>query len=71
MAEKPGAAFGAILVAAADAAAGAFAQARANLPNTELQRQVGIGGNGTPTSRLDEIVDAVVIVPTTQPGSVQ
>ncbi len=31
------------------------------MPADELRREVGIGGDGTPTSRLDEIVDAAVI----------
>jgi myo-inositol-1(or 4)-monophosphatase len=52
---------GAVLAAAADAAAAAFADARASLPAAELRREVGLGGDGTPTSRLDEIVEAAVL----------
>jgi myo-inositol-1(or 4)-monophosphatase len=55
---------GDVLAAAADAAAAAFAEARASLPAAELSREVGIGGDGTPTSRLDEIVDAAVLAAT-------
>jgi myo-inositol-1(or 4)-monophosphatase len=50
-----------VLAATAAAAAAAFAEARASLPAQELSREVGIGGDGTPTSRLDEIVDAAVL----------
>jgi hypothetical protein len=39
-------------VLAADAAAAAFAEAKASLPAQELSREVGIGGDGTATSRL-------------------
>jgi myo-inositol-1(or 4)-monophosphatase len=52
---------GLVLAAAADAAAAAFAEAKASLPAHELSREVGIGGDGTPTSRLDELVDAAVL----------
>jgi myo-inositol-1(or 4)-monophosphatase len=51
----------AVLTAAADAAVAAFAEARASTPAAELRREIGIGGDGTPTSRLDEIVDAAVL----------
>jgi myo-inositol-1(or 4)-monophosphatase len=51
----------AVLAAAADAAAAAFAEARASVPAAELRREIGMGGDGTPTSRLDEIVDAAVL----------
>jgi myo-inositol-1(or 4)-monophosphatase len=57
----PATQFGQVLAAAADAAAAAFGRARAGVPADELRREVGIGGDGTPTSRLDEIVDAAVI----------
>jgi myo-inositol-1(or 4)-monophosphatase len=53
--------FGKVLAATADAAAAAFHRARASVPEDELQREIGIGGDGTPTSRLDELVDAAVI----------
>jgi myo-inositol-1(or 4)-monophosphatase len=56
-----GSEFGRVLAATADAAAAAFGRARAAVPADELRREVGIGGDGTPTSRLDEIVDAAVI----------
>jgi len=52
---------GRVLAAVADAAAAAFAGAKATMPASELSREVGIGGDGTPTSRLDEIVDAAVL----------
>jgi myo-inositol-1(or 4)-monophosphatase len=61
MAAESGTDFGRVLAAAADAAAAAFGRARAGLPADELRREVGIGADGTPTSRLDEIVDAAVI----------
>lgn len=51
----------AVLAAAADAASAALAEARAAEPAEELRREVGIGADGTPTSRLDEIVDGAVI----------
>jgi myo-inositol-1(or 4)-monophosphatase len=57
----PATQFGQVLATAADAAAAAFGRARAGVPADELRREVGIGGDGTPTSRLDEIVDAAVI----------
>jgi myo-inositol-1(or 4)-monophosphatase len=50
-----------VLNTAADAAAGAFAQARQRWAPGELSRTVGIGGDGTPTSRLDQIVDEAVL----------
>jgi myo-inositol-1(or 4)-monophosphatase len=50
-----------VLAATADAATAAFRQARASVPQDELRREIGIGGDGTPTSRLDELVDAAVI----------
>jgi myo-inositol-1(or 4)-monophosphatase len=57
----PGTQFGRVLAVTADAAAAAFGRARAAVPADELRREIGIGGDGTPTSRLDEIVDAAVI----------
>jgi myo-inositol-1(or 4)-monophosphatase len=57
----PATQFGRVLAATADAAAAAFGRARAGVPADELRREIGIGGDGTPTSRLDEIVDAAVI----------
>jgi myo-inositol-1(or 4)-monophosphatase len=61
MAKASGTGFGEVLTAAAAAAADAFGRARATVPADELRHEVGIGGDGTPTSRLDEIVDAAVI----------
>ncbi len=61
MTDAAGTEFGEVLAATADAAAAAFRQARASVPEDELQREIGIGGDGTPTSRLDELVDAAVI----------
>jgi myo-inositol-1(or 4)-monophosphatase len=61
MAQLPGTTFGDVLTAAADAAIAAYGRAKAGVPAEELAREVGIGGDGTPTSRLDEIVDAAVI----------
>ena len=51
----------AVLVAAADAAATAFDAAFAEHAADELARIVGLGGDGTPTSRLDELVDTAVL----------
>jgi myo-inositol-1(or 4)-monophosphatase len=53
--------FGKVLAAAADAAVAAFRRARASVPQDELEREIGIGGDGTPTSRLDDLVDAAVL----------
>ncbi len=50
-----------VLAATADAAANAFHQAQASVPPDELEQEIGIGGDGTPTSRLDELVDTAVI----------
>jgi myo-inositol-1(or 4)-monophosphatase len=50
-----------VLMATADAAAAAFSKAKSSVPADDLRREIGIGGDGTPTSRLDEIVDAAVI----------
>jgi myo-inositol-1(or 4)-monophosphatase len=50
-----------VLAATADAAAAAFRRARQNMAADELSHEIGIGGDGTPTSRLDEIVDGAVI----------
>ncbi len=61
MTEVPGPEYGKVLTAAADAAAAAFRRAKSGVPADELRREIGIGGDGTPTSRLDEIVDAAVI----------
>jgi myo-inositol-1(or 4)-monophosphatase len=61
VAEVSGTGFAEMLTAAADAAAAAFGRARASVPAHELANEVGIGGDGTPTSRLDEIVDAAVL----------
>lgn len=49
-----------ILRTAADAASTAFATATASHTRAELETEVGIGGDGTPTSKLDELVDQAV-----------
>ena len=51
----------AILRAGADAASASFAAAFADESRSELARIIGIGGDGTPTSRLDERVDGAVL----------
>jgi myo-inositol-1(or 4)-monophosphatase len=61
VAQMSGLEFGKVLTAAANAAASAFSRARASVPADELRSEIGIGADGTPTSRLDEIVDAAVI----------
>ncbi len=61
MAQLPEPDYGRVLMRAADAAAAAFSRAKSSVPADELRREIGIGGDGTPTSRLDEIVDAAVI----------
>ncbi len=50
-----------VLTTAADAATDAFLEARRRVAPGELSRTVGIGGDGTPTSRLDQIVDEAVL----------
>lgn len=49
-----------LLKTVADAASSAFAEARAHHDHAFLADEIGIGGDGTPTSRLDEIVDQAV-----------
>ena len=49
-----------LLKTVADAASSAFAEARAHHDHAFLAEEIGIGGDGTPTSRLDEIVDQAV-----------
>lgn len=49
-----------LLYTAADAASAALADARSTYPAKELAVEIGIGGDGTPTSRLDELVDDAV-----------
>lgn len=49
-----------LLRVAADAAATAFADASSTYSGKELAVEIGIGGDGTPTSRLDELVDEAV-----------
>ncbi len=51
----------AVLFAAASAAAAAFDDAFDGHSGEELASIVGVGGDGTPTSRLDEIVDTAVL----------
>ena len=50
-----------VLVAALAAATGAYRSALATLPRHELARDIGLGGDGTPTTRLDELVDTAVL----------
>jgi myo-inositol-1(or 4)-monophosphatase len=50
-----------LLYTAADAADRALADARHRCSQAELAADVGLGGDGTPTSRLDEIVDQAVL----------
>ena len=50
-----------MLVGAATAAAAAFEAAFRDHSREELARIVGVGGDGTPTSRLDELVDGAVL----------
>lgn len=50
-----------LLGAAADAAGRALTEARARHSPAELAAEIGLGGDGTPTSRLDEIVDRAVL----------
>ncbi|MBO0693550.1 MAG: hypothetical protein J2P58_11680 [Acidimicrobiaceae bacterium] len=50
-----------LLRAAADAAGRALSDARARHTPAELAAEIGLGGDGTPTSRLDEIVDQAVL----------
>jgi myo-inositol-1(or 4)-monophosphatase len=50
-----------MLESVADAAADAFARARHDHDATYLATELGLGGDGTPTSRLDEIVDHAVL----------
>ena len=49
------------LIAAAHAAEQAFREAKASLPLSELSAIIGVGGDGTPTMYLDQIVDEAVI----------
>ena len=50
-----------VLLAAADAATEAWEKAWTTHSRSELAADVGLGGDGTPTSRLDEIVDQAVL----------
>lgn len=50
-----------VLVAALAAATGAYRSALATYPLDELARDIGLGGDGTPTTRLDELVDTAVV----------
>jgi myo-inositol-1(or 4)-monophosphatase len=50
-----------MLESVADAAADAFDDARRRHDSTYLATEIGLGGDGTPTSRLDEIVDHAVL----------
>lgn len=61
MTDAPGSQYGKVLTATADAAVAAFERARVGVTQDELRREIGIGGDGTPTSRLDELVEAAVI----------
>ncbi|TCP53607.1 D-fructose 1,6-bisphosphatase [Tamaricihabitans halophyticus] len=48
------------LAALANVAAAAFRSARGTLTRTELAEKVGMGADGTPTMRLDELVDGAI-----------
>jgi myo-inositol-1(or 4)-monophosphatase len=50
-----------VLAAALAAATGAYRSALATYPRSELARDIGLGGDGTPTTRLDELVDTAVL----------
>jgi len=50
-----------VLAAALAAATGAYRSALATYPRDELARDIGLGGDGTPTTRLDELVDTAVL----------
>jgi myo-inositol-1(or 4)-monophosphatase len=58
----------AVLVASADAAGRVFDEARRDRPRDELAAVIGVGGDGTPTSRLDQLVDEAVLAVTEQAG---
>jgi myo-inositol-1(or 4)-monophosphatase len=51
-----------LLTTVADAAATAFFEARHTYAPEELAAEVGMGGDGTPTSRFDELVDHALLV---------
>jgi myo-inositol-1(or 4)-monophosphatase len=50
-----------VLAAALAAATGAYRSALVSFPRDELARDIGMGGDGTPTTRLDELVDHAVL----------
>jgi len=50
-----------VLAAALAAATGAYRSALATYPRDELARDIGLGGDGTLTTRLDELVDTAVL----------
>lgn len=50
----------AVLAAATRAAVHAFRDARSHLDRDELSEQVGMGADGTPTTRLDELVESAI-----------
>jgi myo-inositol-1(or 4)-monophosphatase len=50
-----------VLAAALAAATGAYRSALASFPREELAQDIGLGGDGTPTTRLDELVDQAVL----------
>jgi myo-inositol-1(or 4)-monophosphatase len=50
-----------LLESIANAASDAFDDARRRHDTTYLATEIGLGGDGTPTSRLDEIVDHAVL----------
>ncbi len=50
-----------VLAAALAAATGAYRSALATQPRHELARDIGLGGDGTPTTYLDELVDTAVL----------
>jgi len=54
----------AVLLVAAEAATASFEMARRTHRREELAEIIGLGGDGTPTSRLDQLVDEAVLAAT-------
>ena len=50
-----------VLASALAAATAAYRSALATFDREELARDIGLGGDGTPTTRLDELVDTAVL----------
>lgn len=51
----------AVLAQATRAAVTAFRDARANLDTDALSEEIGMGADGTPTTRLDELVETAIV----------